>query len=143
MNNKQQLLLALSTFQISSTVASSDAHAMKIENGNVIVELEGYYSGDPNSVGRDTEQVICELKGLILPSILSIIERSKRKNAPKVAPNDTLEVILKKFNHIYSSSKDKVNLDAPGYYDEYPHKLPDYFAKDSCKSKFIQVTNQK
>ena len=118
MNNKgKNMLIALSAFQLASTALSGTADAMTIKDGKV-------------SVG---DSVSCEITGLLMKNVMDdIVAQHKYSKNAQIIHSDTVATILKKLNHQYEDAK-TAKLDSKGYYDEYPEKLPDYFATGSCK----------
>jgi hypothetical protein len=114
------MLMALSAFQVTATSMSSDAHAMDVRNGKVVIGHNG---------------VTCDLGGFLVSKATKDIAGSKKySNNAQVVDTDTVAIIVKKLNHRFSDFNKIIStgLDAPGYYDQYPHKLPDYFASGSC-----------
>ena len=120
MNSKtKNILVAISAFQVLSNFAINDAQAMEIVNGTVKV---------------GTRQ-ICKLeKFQAFKAIEDIKNNSKYSNNIQVQTDDDLQTILKKLNHQYSDANEILanGLNAQGYYDEYPHKLADYFSSGGC-----------
>ena len=120
MNSKaKKMLVALSAFQVSSSALVSEAQAMDIRNGVVKV----------------SKSQVCKIeKFLVVKALTDIKDNKKYSNNPQVVKDDTIETIIKKVNHQYTDINEVLSkgLNSEGYYDEYPHKLSDYFSSGGC-----------
>jgi hypothetical protein len=118
--NTLHMLKALSAFQVVSVLSPVDAEAMEAGAGKV-------------SVG----QVTCDLGGFLATKAANGINGNRHTNNSKVVETDSVVTILHKLNHQFEDVNKVVvrGLMSRGYYDDYPHKLPDFFAPGSCKSR--------
>ena len=112
-----KMLKALSVFQVFAVANPMDAEAMVAGNGRV-------------QVGS----ISCDLGGFKAFQAASMINGNRHTNNSRVLEADTVTTILHKLNHQFEDINAVLSrgLLSPGYYDQYPHKLPDFFAVGSC-----------
>jgi|GEM_PF-5085101 len=119
-NKTRNMLVALSAFQVAGASMAPEAHAMSIRSGHVNIGHNG---------------VSCSLDHFLVSKAIKDINGNKYTKNVKVTDTDTVAMILKKLNHQFTDMNTVLSkgLNAPGYYDEYPHKLPNYFANNTCQ----------